>query len=426
MNVSSKEKKMNFEKRRQNYATHVLDQSLSFFFAGHAPQKSADQHYPFEVNRNFYYLSGINQQNAVLVIAKGENNLESYLFIEGFDPVKALWDGAGLSFEEAAKISQIKLENVKDIKTLDTFIGQLLQVSRRAIFGLIDVAYFDLERQSMTQNDTDAISFQKKLSNLYPALTIKTNQMILAELRTIKDDDEVEMIKKAAEITKKALEFTQKHLKPGMKEFEAEASYNYVLNMHQTTPSFDTIAASGKNATVLHYVDNNAEMKDNDLILFDLGVKYEQYASDVSRTYPINGKFTKRQKEVYEVVLEANEKTIAWLKPGVSLKEFNDYGKQILIDGAKRLGLIEKDEDIMKYYYHSLGHYLGLDVHDVGNYAKPIPVGAIITVEPGLYIAEEGIGIRIEDDILVTKDGVVNLTKDILKSVSDIEAQMKK
>ena len=417
---------MNFEQRRQNYVQEVLDQSLSFFFAGHAPQKSADQHYPFEVNRNFYYLSGINQEQAVLLIAKGEKQAESYLFIEGYDPIKALWDGAGLSFEEASKISQIKLENVRDIKTLDTFVSQLLQVSRRAIFGLIDVSYFDLERQSVTQSPTDAMTYQKKLSKLYPALSIKTNQMILAELRTIKDKDEVLMIQKASDITKKALEFMQKHLKPGIKEFEAEASYNYVLNMHRTTPSFDTIAAGGKNATVLHYVNNSDEIKDGDLVLFDLGVKYEQYASDVSRTYPVNGKFTKRQKEVYEVVLEANEKTIEWLKAGKTLKEFNDFGKQILIDGAKRLGLIEKDEDINKYYYHSLGHYLGLDVHDVGNYAKPIPEGAIITVEPGLYIAEEGIGIRIEDDILVTKDGAINLTKDILKSVSDIEHQMKK
>lgn len=417
---------MNFEQRRQNYVQEVLDQSLSFFFAGHAPQKSADQHYPFEVNRNFYYLSGINQERAVLLIAKGEKQAESYLFIEGYDPIKALWDGAGLSFEEASKISQIKLENVRDIKTLDTFVSQLLQVSRRAIFGLIDVSYFDLERQSVTQSPTDAMTYQKKLSKLYPALSIKTNQMILAELRTIKDQDEVLMIQKASDITKKALEFMQKHLKPGIKEFEAEASYNYVLNMHRTTPSFDTIAAGGKNATVLHYVNNSDEIKDGDLVLFDLGVKYEQYASDVSRTYPVNGKFTKRQKEVYEVVLEANEKTIEWLKAGKTLKEFNDFGKQILIDGAKRLGLIEKDEDINKYYYHSLGHYLGLDVHDVGNYAKPIPEGAIITVEPGLYIAEEGIGIRIEDDILVTKDGAINLTKDILKSVHDIEHQMKK
>lgn len=417
---------MNFEQRRQNYVQEVLDQSLSFFFAGHAPQKSADQHYPFEVNRNFYYLSGINQEQAVLLIAKGEKQAESYLFIEGYDPIKALWDGAGLSFEEASKISQIKLENVRDIKTLDTFVSQLLQVSRRAIFGLIDVSYFDLERQSVTQSPTDAMTYQKKLSKLYPALSIKTNQMILAELRTIKDQDEVLMIQKASDITKKALEFMQKHLKPGIKEFEAEASYNYVLNMHRTTPSFDTIAAGGKNATVLHYVNNSDEIKDGDLVLFDLGVKYEQYASDVSRTYPVNGKFTKRQKEVYEIVLEANEKTIEWLKAGKTLKEFNDFGKQILIDGAKRLGLIEKDEDINKYYYHSLGHYLGLDVHDVGNYAKPIPEGAIITVEPGLYIAEEGIGIRIEDDILVTKDGAINLTKDILKSVHDIEHQMKK
>jgi Xaa-Pro aminopeptidase len=215
-------------------------------------------------------------------------------------------------------------------------------------------------------------------------------------------------------------------MKPGLFEYELQAEYNYVLNKNRTTPSFDTIAASGKNATVLHYIDNDSKIPENQLVLFDLGVDYDYYCSDVTRTIPSSGKFTKRQKEVYEVVLEANKKSIEWLRPGVTIKEFNDYGKKILIEGAKKLGLIKEDSEISKYYYHSLGHYLGLDVHDVGNYAKPIPEGALITIEPGLYIAEEGIGIRIEDDVVVTKDGAINLTKDIIKEVADIEAFMKK
>lgn len=417
---------MNYDIRRQNYINQTQNQSISFFFAGHAPQKSADQKYPFTVNRNFYYLSGIDQENAVLVILKGENMVGSYLFIDAFDPVKALWDGETLSFEKAAMISGIPLENVRDINTLDTFTSQLLQVSRRAIYGLIETAYFDLERQSITQSLTDALLYQKKLLELYPHLSLKTNQMILAELRTVKDMDEVSLIKEAVKITKKGLDEIIKSLAPQKMEYEIEAIYNFVLNQNRTKPSFDTIAASGKNATVLHYVENSDELKDGDLMLFDLGVYYHNYASDVSRTYPINGKFTKRQKEIYEVVLEANKKTIEWVKPGVSLKEFNDYGKQILIEGAKRLGLIQEDSEIQKYYYHSLGHYLGLDVHDVGNYAKPIPEGAVITVEPGLYIAEEKIGIRIEDDILITRDGAVNLTQSIVKEVAEIENLMKK
>ncbi len=157
-----------------------------------------------------------------------------------------------------------------------------------------------------------------------------------------------------------------------------------------------------------------------------MGVSYDNYCSDISRVYPVNGKFTERQKAVYEVVLEANKKTIEWLKPGVTHAEFKDYGKNILIEGAKKLGLIKEDDEITKYYYHGLGHYLGLDVHDVGNYSQVIPEGALITVEPGLYIAEEGIGVRIEDDIIVRKAGSINLSKSIIKEVKDIEAFMKK
>jgi Xaa-Pro aminopeptidase len=205
-----------------------------------------------------------------------------------------------------------------------------------------------------------------------------------------------------------------------------QAEYNYVLNYHLTQPAFDTIAASGVNATILHYVENQDEVGDTDLILLDLGVELDYYNSDITRVFPVSGTFTDRQKAIYEVVLEANKKTIAWLKAGVTLKEFNDFGKQVLIDGAKRLGLIKEDDEIGTYYYHSLGHYLGLDVHDGGNYSLPIPEGALITVEPGLYIKEEKIGIRIEDDVIVTKDGCINLSESIIKEVVDIEKFMKK
>jgi Xaa-Pro aminopeptidase len=415
-----------YKKRRDAYLNNINDQSISLFFSGVSPQKSNDQHYHFSVNRNFYYLTGINQQNVVLMTVKGNQESESFLFIETIDPVKALWDGAGLSFEEASEVSGINLANVKDILTLKSFLNGLLSTNRRATFGLIESLYLDLERQSENSAITAAGTFSNYIQANYPHLNIKTNQLVLAELRTVKDKDEIELVKKAVDITYKGLNRIMDTLKPNVFEYEIQAEYNYVLNKHQTNTSFDTIAASGKNATVLHYVTNDSKIIDNTLMLFDLGVDYQMYCSDVSRTFPVNGKFTKRQKEIYEVVLEANKKTIEWLKPGITMKEFNDYGKNILIQGAKRIGLIKEDSEINKYYYHSLGHYLGLDVHDVGNYSKPIPVGALITVEPGLYIAEEGIGIRIEDDIFVTKDGSVNLTKKIIKEVKEIEAYMKK
>ncbi|MBU1140966.1 MAG: Xaa-Pro dipeptidase, partial [Firmicutes bacterium] len=251
-------------------------------------------------------------------------------------------------------------------------------------------------------------------------------QMILAELRTVKDQTEIEQVKKAIEITNQGLFRIMQSLKPGIAEYQAEAEFNYILNQHRVSPSFNTIVAGGKNATILHYVDNAEKISDGNLVLFDLGVACGNYCSDITRVYPVNGKFSDRQKAIYEVVLKANKETIEWLRPGVTLHEFKEYGKAILIEGAKELGLIKEDEEINKYYYHGLGHYLGLDVHDIGNYSAVIPEGALITVEPGLYIAEEGIGIRIEDDVVVTKDGTINLSKSIIKEISDIEAFMKR
>lgn len=411
-----------FETRRKRYLNQVDSGSVSLFFAGSAPQKSADQSYPFHVNRQFYYLSGITQPQAVLMLVKSESDQAAYLFVEKHDPVKALWDGPVMSFEEAAETTGIEVACVRDITTLRTFLHQLLSTTRKAVHGPIESLYLDLERQSQIAPKTEAGRFADMVHDDYPFLTIKASQAIMARLRMVKDQTEVDKINDAIAITRKGLDAVISTLKPGQYEYEAQAAYSHVLNLHRRNTAFDVIAASGKNATVLHYVDNKDLMKADDLLLLDLGVEVDGYNSDITRVYPVSGRFTERQKAVYEVVLEANKKTIAWLKAGVTLKEFNDYGKQILVEGAKKLGLITSDEEINKVYYHSLGHYLGLDVHDVGDHSQPIPEGAVITVEPGLYIAAEGIGIRIEDDVLVTKDGAVNLSAEIVKEIDAIEA----
>lgn len=414
------------KQRRTNYLNQINNQSLSIFYSGHAQPKSNDQSFPFSVNRNFFYFTGINQENVALFLVKGKETTASYLFIGVNDPVKVLWDGAGLTFEQANTIAELEPNEIKDIKTLDSFIQSLLSTTRTALFGNIDTFYMDLERQSELADDTVSIKHAHHLKQLYPFLDIKSNQMILAELRMVKDADEIKHIQKAIEITNQGLSRIMKSMKPGIFEYQMEAEFNYIVNQHRVSPSFNIIAASGKNATILHYVDNAQMIHDGDLVLFDLGVDYKNYCSDITRVYPANGKFTTRQKEIYEVVLEANKKTIAWLKPGITITEFKDYGKNILIEGAKKLGLITTDDEITQYYYHGLGHYLGLDVHDVGNYSAVIPEGALITVEPGLYIEKEGIGIRIEDDVVVTKDGAINLSKSIIKEIADIEAFMKK
>lgn len=412
--------------RRSKYLDLVVDGSISLFYSGRSKQKTGDQHFPFEVNRDFFYLTGIDQENVILAIVKGKTVNDAYLFIEKIDPIKALWEGETLSFEKASAISELKLSNVKDINTFDTFINQLLGASRAAMFGEINRLYFDLEKQKPSEFLSDIEIIANRFKKNYPAINISNSNRFLAKLRMIKDEKEISETKKAIEITKKALENVMKTLKSGIYEYEIEAEYNYILNKNAVSTSFNSIVAAGENGTILHYEDNSELVDDNDLVLLDVGVKYNKYASDISRTYPISGKFTERQKTIYQIVLDANKKTIEMLKPGITYREFNEFGKKVLIDGLKRIGLIKDDSEITKYYYHSLGHYLGLDVHDVGLYEELIPVGAIITVEPGLYIKEEKIGIRIEDDILITENGAINLSKDLIKEIVDIENFMKK
>ena len=201
---------------------------------------------------------------------------------------------------------------------------------------------------------------------------------------------------------------------------------SYIKFNGQKVTSFETICATGKNATILHYVDNNSLINDNDLVLFDLGCCTDFYISDISRTYPANGKFTERQKQIYEIVLNCNKKCIEFLKPGLTWDEYNKYANSLLIEGLKNIGLIKEDKELIKYYWHSIGHSIGLDTHDPDIRNVKFEEGMLMTVEPGLYLEDEGIGIRIEDNILITKDGCINLSKDLIKEIDDIEKFMKK
>jgi Xaa-Pro aminopeptidase len=414
------------ETRRKHYLEHAQENSVSVFFSGVAPQRSSDQSYPFSVNRNFHYLSGIDQENAILMVIKGSSSEGTLLFIKRPDPEKALWDGETLTFGQAAELSGLDVGSIRDIDTFKETLHGILSVTRKAVYGMIETIHIDLGQQSAESPRTEAQRFASYVRDTYPGLSIKPSQTILARLRMVKDDTELDAITRAIRVTRDGLLNIMAVLKENMREYEAEAVFDYMLKKNNMTPGFQTIAASGKNATVLHYVTNSDLIAKDACVLFDLGAEHANYNADITRVYPASGTFTPRQKAIYDVVLEANKKTIAWLKAGVSFKEFNDYGKKILIEGARRLGLIKEDHEISKYYYHSLGHYLGLDVHDVGDYSMPIPEGAVLTVEPGLYVAEEGIGVRIEDDVLITKDGAVNLSKDIPKETEEIESIMKR
>jgi Xaa-Pro aminopeptidase len=249
---------------------------------------------------------------------------------------------------------------------------------------------------------------------------------ILAKLRQIKRPVEVENIKKAIEITGRGINAMLKNARAGMYEYEIEAYFDFELKRAGVKDfAFKSIAASGKNATVLHYSENNCKAADNDLILLDVGAQYGYYSGDITRTFPVNGKFTPRQRELYDIVLGGNRLIVDTIKPGIEFKSLNIKLKEYYAAELKKIGLIENADEVSKYYYHGVSHMLGLETHDVGRHNEGLlKAGMVLTVEPGLYIAEEGIGIRIEDDVLVTENGCEVLSPDIPRTAEEIEAVM--
>ena len=409
-----------FTQNRRELYENLQDKSIAIFFSGKAPHKSNDAYYMFEVDRNFYYLTGIQREDIVLMAIKYGNVVEEYLFIEKFDPVLAKWIGARISAEEAMIVS-----GVENIMYVENFKSKLVQVLGSVAYNVENV-YFDYSRYAWDYSDKMSSAFSTELLSKYPYLIKKDASKILTKLRSIKKPAEIECMKKAIDITKEGIESMMIHSKPGMPECEFEAYFDFVLKCKGAGHAFDTIAASGINGTILHYVANNKITEDNNLILFDLGASVDNYCADITRTFPVNGRFTERQRDVYNVVLHCNKEIIHHMKPGISVMDLNKLAKDLLAQGCKELGLIDNLEDVNKYYYHSIGHSLGLDTHDVGDRNIILQPGVVYTCEPGLYIEEEAIGIRIEDDILITEDGNVNLSEHIIKEVDEIEEFMNK
>ncbi len=412
-----------YKNNRTRFFDSIKENSVTVLFSGTSIQKSADQDYPFSVNRNFYYLTGINQSNVILVLVKGINGNKEYLLIEENDEMMAKWVGMKLTKDEAKEISGI--ENILYLDSFESLIFSLFNNSRKTYEELYYL-YLDLERRNDPDYSSKALTYSQVVKEKYPEVKIENAYSIIVRLRMNKTEEEVEKIQESIDVTKGALENVLKNIKPGLYEYQVETFYDSYIKFHgQKVTSFETICATGKNATILHYVNNNTMIQDNELVLFDLGCCTDYYISDISRTYPANGKFTERQKQIYEIVLNCNKKCIEFLKPGVSWDEYNNYANSLLIEGLKNIGLIKEDKELRKYYWHSIGHSIGLDTHDPSNRNVLFEEGMIMTVEPGLYLEDEGIGIRIEDNVLITKDGCINLSKDIIKEVNEIENFMK-
>lgn len=408
-----------FANNRKRLMDSLEENSIVLLYSGVAPVKSNDQDmFPFTVNRNFYYMTGIDTQNVWLLMSKDAWGVSETLFIDEPDEYLIKWNGPMLTREEASRRSGLKESRVRYMQDLDRYVGGPL--SRSAV----DV-YFAFDRLSMNAVPTRAEEYARTIREKYPAATIKSISKAISSLRSVKTPEEIDCIRRAGDVTIEALRQMLRTARPGEYEYQWAADYEHYVARSGLRHGFETITASGKNAVMLHYSDNSCVAKDGDLLLVDLGAEYKYYSADVSRTFPIGGKFTDRQKELFTIVREAMDVARDKMRPGNVCKESNQAVIDFYKKALRTAGLISDDSDVSKYYYHGVSHSLGLDVHDSCDRTVYEP-GMVVTCEPGLYVAEEGIGIRLENDILVTDGAPEDLIGDRLLDMSEIEELMRR
>ncbi|HEX8637545.1 MAG TPA: Xaa-Pro aminopeptidase [Pyrinomonadaceae bacterium] len=416
--------------------------SVAIIPAAHEVTRSYDTEYKFHQDPDFFYLTGFPEPDAVAVIAPANKKNPFTLFVRPRDPLMETWYGRREGVEGAMK--NYAATKALPIEKFATELPKLLNGSEKLYYR------FGVDSK-LDQQILQYLSAQRfrRLKTAYPPHTIVDPTVLIHEMRLHKTEEEVALMQKAADIAAEAHVLAMKSARPGMNESNIEAIIEHHFRMNGAAGvSYTSIVGGGANATILHYVENNHELKDGDLLLVDAGAHYQGYASDITRTFPVNGRFTKAQREVYDAVLEVEIACLEFTRKGNTIKQRQDLSIEMLTEGLKKLGILKGDtQDLIKnkkyekYYMHGVGHYLGLDVHDAGRYftdaqaknSRPFEPGMVLTVEPGLYIPPDdadapekyrGIGIRIEDDVLVTEDGNVNLTAKCPKQAEEIEELM--
>ena len=405
---------------RNKVFKRMLDNSVLILFAGHAPYKRGDEKYEFSPDRNFYYVTGIDRENQIIMFLKTESARSATLYIERDNGYLAKWVGANMTEDEA------RLESgIEEISYLDKFYGDL---SDTVFKNNIKHIYIDLENREWDAAESESLKFANEFRKKYPAVDMIDAYPFFADLRMIKEPYELDLMRKAVKITTDGLEAMMKNARPGMYEYELEAYFDFVLTKNGVTDkAFKTIVASGERGTILHYSKNNCMTKDGDLVLVDCGAQYGWYCGDITRTFPVNGKYTPLQKQTYDIVLEGQRRVIETIRPGVKFSRLNETLKEFYFEELKNLGLVSSPEEVSKYYFHGVSHYLGAETHDIGRYGdRTLVPGMVLTVEPGLYIEEYGIGIRTEDDALVTENGCELLSDGFMKTTEEIEEFMGK
>jgi Xaa-Pro aminopeptidase len=419
-----------FVQNRKRFVNKLSKNAIAIFNSNDELPSNGDALHKFKQNSDLYWFTGIEQEDTMLVFFPNNPDAKyrEVLVIVRPNELKEKWDGHRLRIAEAQKIRGI--ETVMYLDSLDAMLQTWIH--------LADAIYLN-----SNENDRKASLLQvrdyryaQEMKLRYPLHNYQRSAPILKELRAIKSAEEVEVIKKAIDITDNTFNTLLQKIKPGIFEYEIHAEIIYsFLKQRATGEAYGSIIASGDNARVLHYVENCRECKDGDLILMDFGAEYGGYCADLTRTVPVNGKFTKRQKTVYNACLHLHNYAASILKPGISIV---DYTEKIADEATlifQKIGLLKKsdikNEDpnnraYRKYLYHGISHHLGIDVHDLGTRTEPIKQGMVFTIEPGIYIEEEQMGIRIENNFWITKNGNIDLMKNIPILAEDIERLMKK
>ena len=421
-----------FVRNRANFAAQLPPKSVAVFTANEAMPRNGDEFYSYRQQSDFFYLTGINEENAYLLIAPDYpiEELREILFIEPYDEVKATWQGEMLDNGKATALS-----GVKTVKGSDAFWSFLNDI---ALSGYADTIFLNSYEYPKYECAVETIQkrFVKQVKERYPMHNYGRTAPILNALRMVKSDDEIEVTRQACGITAKAFRRCLETVRPGMNEYEVQAEIEYIFKRNGASGhAYAPIIAAGKNACCLHYCKNQSRLNDGDLILFDIGCELKNYSSDLSRTIPINGKFTERQRDCYNAVLRVMKELTKLYRPGVTINKINETTRRLMEPEMVKLGLFTAEELASqdpdkplykKYLMHGMSHHIGLDVHDSIDKFKPFEPGMILTCEPGLYIREEGIGIRIENDLLITEGEPINLFEGLPTEIEEIEAAMLK
>lgn len=438
MSISREE----YQNRRQTLMEKI-GQGTAIFRSAPTAVMHNDVEYPFRQDSDFYYLTGFDEEEAVLVLAPHHEEHQFILFVQPKDLEKETWTGYRIGVEAAKE--KFGADEAYPIKELEEKLPQYIQKA--------DCIYYHFGRdegfnQQVLKHWQNLVAKYPK-NGIAPSAISESN-FILHPLRQVKSSEELSLIRKAIDIATEAHNRAKELAQVGKYEYEIQAEIEYIFSKNgAVSPAYPSIVASGENACILHYIENKKQLQENDLLLIDAGCCYEYYNSDITRTFPVSGKFTGEQKAIYEIVLEAQLKAIAEVKPGNTYNQFHDTAVRVLVEGLLDLGILQGDiEEIIKeekykpYYMHRTGHWLGLDVHDVGGYKlgeehwQTLQPGNILTVEPGLYLSPHakpvegqpelperwrGIGVRIEDDVLVTPDGNEVLSAGVPKSIDEME-----